>query len=405
MTWTGQPTPATIEYIGGGKMSDGKSVKVAVPENTTIVAGCFYLLDGFFGCAAGGVITGAGETAEITLALEAAEYETDQIDATKAFNKGNKVYWDNAHTRFSTDAGGNLLAGEVTVAKDTNNVIWFKFYGFALSGVTVPVAAAVADLVPGNAQGVAASLNTGVVGNNNAITWTADKVGEGGEEISVEMIDPGIASQALDVTVTEKKVTVSLATDAGTAASGTSGVEGNNNGLTWTAKEVGVAGDGINVILEDPDGNNQALAIVVDGTTIIVKLKTGVGGAIETTAAEIIAALALPANAAAAALVGAANTGASTGAAAVTDQVVELAGGADPAISSTAALVIAAVNADPEASVLLTAANTGASNGGGVVVAVAETPLAGGVDSEGQQALAKVNELLASLRDAGLLAE
>jgi hypothetical protein len=220
------------------------------------------------------------------------------------------------------------------------------------------------------------------------------------------MLDPApLASQDLDVTVADKKVTVHLATDAGTAASGTSGVEGNNNGLTWTAKEVGVAGDGINVILEDPDDVSQDLAVVVDGATIIIKLATGAGGAITTTPDDIIAALALPANAAADALVGAANTGASTGAAAVTDQVIELAGGVEPAISSTADLVIAAVNIDAEASVLLTAANTGASTGAAAVVAVAETPLAGGVESEGQLALAKMNELLASLRAAGLLAE
>lgn len=125
MTWTGQPTPATAVYLGYGKISDGKSIKVTVPESTTITAGKFYLLDGFLGVAMESVTTGEGETSEVTLSIENAEYETDQINTGEAFTKGADVYWDSNNKRLTTAATA-LYAGQVTSAKDSNNVIWFK---------------------------------------------------------------------------------------------------------------------------------------------------------------------------------------------------------------------------------------------------------------------------------------
>lgn len=127
MAYTGQPVPSTVTNIGYGKISDGKSVKVTVPESTTIEAGKFYLLDGFFGCAMQSVTTGAGETAEVVLSIEQAEFETDQINPADAFNKGELVYWDTANNYLTTSdgAGANRKVGIVTVPKDANNVIWF----------------------------------------------------------------------------------------------------------------------------------------------------------------------------------------------------------------------------------------------------------------------------------------
>ncbi len=125
MSFEGQPVPTTTYDVGGGKISDGKSVKVTVPESTVVEAGNFYLLDGFLGCAVQSVTTEAGETAEVTLNIEAAEYETDQIDAVDAFDKGDKIYWDSTNNRFTTVPTDGFFAGVVTVAKDGNNVIWF----------------------------------------------------------------------------------------------------------------------------------------------------------------------------------------------------------------------------------------------------------------------------------------
>ncbi len=129
MAYTGQPVPSSVHNIGYGKISDGKSVRVTVPVNTTIEAGKFYLLNGFFGCAMQSVTTGAGKTAEVVLNIEQAEYETDQIDTsqTLTFDKGTLIYWDDSNKQLTTSdgSGTNRLVGRVTAAKDENNVIWF----------------------------------------------------------------------------------------------------------------------------------------------------------------------------------------------------------------------------------------------------------------------------------------
>jgi len=116
--------PTTTYQSYRAKVSDGKSVRVAVPENTTIVAGGFYELDSFFGSAMQSVITGAGETSEVILNIEQAEYETDQIQTTKSFKTGDPIYFTAG--KFTPDAGeDNRLVGRVTQGKDQNNVIWF----------------------------------------------------------------------------------------------------------------------------------------------------------------------------------------------------------------------------------------------------------------------------------------
>ncbi len=117
--------PTTVYNAYRAKVSDGKSVQVTVPQGTTIETGKIYLLDGFLGAAMSSLTTGAGETGEVALNIEQAEYETDQINTGDAFAKGDLIYWDAANNRFTTTAAGNRPAGRVTVAKDANNVIWF----------------------------------------------------------------------------------------------------------------------------------------------------------------------------------------------------------------------------------------------------------------------------------------
>ena len=125
MAYVGQPVPSTVVNINTAKVSDGKRVRVTVPENTTIEAGKFYLLNSFLGCAFQSVTTGTGETAEVILNIEQAEYETDQIDTSQTFTKGTLIYWDAANNRFTETSTENRLAGRVTQAKDANNVICF----------------------------------------------------------------------------------------------------------------------------------------------------------------------------------------------------------------------------------------------------------------------------------------
>ena len=125
MAYVGQPVPSNVVNINAAKVSDGKSVRVTVPENTVIEAGKFYLLDGFLGCAFQSVTTGAGETAEVILNIEQAEYETDQIDTSQTFAKGTLIYWDGTNKKFTETSQGNRLVGRVTQAKDSNGVICF----------------------------------------------------------------------------------------------------------------------------------------------------------------------------------------------------------------------------------------------------------------------------------------
>lgn len=117
---------------------------------------------------------------------------------------------------------------------------------------------------------------------------------------------------------------------AAIAASLATGVVANNNAITFTAKKAGVAGNDISVTLIDPAGNDKALAVDVVGRDVNVSLATGVAGAITSTPALIKAAVEASA---AADLVTLANTGASTGLAAVVAVAkTDLAGGTDATI-------------------------------------------------------------------------
>lgn len=113
-----------------------------------------------------------------------------------------------------------------------------------------------------------------------------------------------------------------------TRATKTTGVVGNNNAILWSANLRGTAGNTVTVALVDPSANNAALSVSVSGTAITVHLATGGTGSITSTAAQVIAAIA--ASAAASALVDVANASTSTGAAAVVAAAAAaLTGGAD----------------------------------------------------------------------------
>jgi predicted RecA/RadA family phage recombinase len=130
--YQGSPVPVTAHQLARAKISDGKSVTVTVPQNTTINAGEWVLLDGFFGLAMQSAQTGANETKKIVLNIEQAEYETDQITTGDTFAKGTVIYF-NATTKKFTEAADDgeeppaphRKVGIVTSGKDANNVIWF----------------------------------------------------------------------------------------------------------------------------------------------------------------------------------------------------------------------------------------------------------------------------------------
>jgi hypothetical protein len=76
------------------------------------------------------------------------------------------------------------------------------------------------------------------------------------------------------------------------AASKETGVIADNNRILWTAREKGIGGNGIKVAIVDPSANSAALAVTIDGDTIKVSVATSGVGAITSTAADVIAAVA-----------------------------------------------------------------------------------------------------------------
>lgn len=126
--------------------------------------------------------------------------------------------------------------------------------------------------------------------------------------------------------------------DAAVAASLDTGLVGENNGITWTARAAGAAGNDLSVAILNT-GKGKALSVDVDGDEITVTAATNEVGEGE--------------------------------------------------ITSTAAQVMAAVLEHDTASQLVTTDDKGASNGTGVVKAVAKTNLAGGSDSSGAEPIGK----------------
>ena len=108
------------------------------------------------------------------------------------------------------------------------------------------------------------------------------------------------------------------------------GLVASNNAITYTSVLDGALGNRISITYSKPAANNAALAISVSGTDINVSLATGSDGAVTTTASALMTAMA--ASSAASALVTAAATGASTGAGVISAQRrTTLAGGVDEA--------------------------------------------------------------------------
>jgi hypothetical protein len=64
------------------------------------------------------------------------------------------------------------------------------------------------------------TLNTGVVGSNNALTWSAEQPGVGGNAITIAIVNDG-ASKPLTVTVAGKAITVHAATDGSSVITST----------------------------------------------------------------------------------------------------------------------------------------------------------------------------------------
>lgn len=122
--------------------------------------------------------------------------------------------------------------------------------------------------------------------------------------------------------------------EAAVKASKATGVVGDNNAILWTAVAGGAAGNNIKVALIDPAGNNKPLEVTVVNNEIRVQVATGDAGAITSTASEVIAAV--NASLLAKGLVVAANSGTSDGTGVVAAvAATALAGGTDANVTPT----------------------------------------------------------------------
>lgn len=120
---------------------------------------------------------------------------------------------------------------------------------------------------------------------------------------------------------------IPLAVVAATAATLELGT--GNSKIKFTATDAGTIGNGISVRLKDPAANTQSLSVTVTGNDVVVNLATDGSGV----------------------------------------------------ITSTVALIIAAIAASGAAASLVVASNGTGSNGTGIVVAAGPTNLAGGTDA------------------------
>lgn len=71
------------------------------------------------------------------------------------------------------------------------------------------------------ADAARASANVNPTGDDNGLTFTAREYGTGGNAITVTYVDPGAASQSLAVSVAGKSIAVSLATNGGSTITST----------------------------------------------------------------------------------------------------------------------------------------------------------------------------------------
>jgi len=118
-----------MSNTAGRKVAGAETVRVTVPDGTTVQQGEFALVGGWFGLNESAPKATSAGAADIELTIsDDMTFETDQILATDAFNMGDLVYFDSAARLLTTIAGANRKVGRVAVPKDSNNVIWLVLF-------------------------------------------------------------------------------------------------------------------------------------------------------------------------------------------------------------------------------------------------------------------------------------
>jgi len=233
---------------------------------------------------------------------------------------------------------------------------------------------------------------------NKELVITADEAGVGGNDLSIELLNQGpdqsLAVSYDDGVISVVLETDS--TDAAAPASKTfySGV--TNKELVVAANVAGAGGNDLSIEMLDPSGNDKPLSIDFDDGKITVNLATGEAGAITSTAKDV--ADAINADYEAKALVTASydGTGLEVVDAQSEASLANGSDAGTGTIVSTVAEVAAAINADVECKALVTATYDG--TGAEAAEAVAEAALTGGsaegsgtITSIGTEVVAAIN--------------
>ncbi len=201
---------------------------------------------------------------------------------------------------------------------------------------------------------------------NQSVTYLANDRGTAGNSITVALLNTGVASQALQISVASTAISVNLALDAGVHASRII------QDLTYTAAAIGTGGNSITLTyLDDTPGgpvsvgvSGNAITVHMDATPVTGSTATAIAAAINLSAPALL-------------LVSVAISG--TGATVQTAQSsTPLQNGAAPAITTTASQLVTALLLDSGVTDLITPSGSGASP----LIAYSVHPLLTGADSE-----------------------
>lgn len=162
---------------------------------------------------------------------------------------------------------------------------------------------------------------------------------------AIARVLPGAAVSGPGVAIQSDALGRAIPAAAAVAAQLSTGVQANDNALQWTAVSTGTGGNSITIAITNPGGTAAAEVVTVSSNAISVAGRTS-GGVLTSTAAEIIAAI--EASTAASALVTVNNEGVSDGSGTVVAfSATNLTGGASSGGTATSGLVsCCSANAD-----------------------------------------------------------
>lgn len=184
----------------------------------------------------------------------------------------------NGTTAWKWDPDANTLIPGTTATLGSNGdpqrwTLWGSTANvLALITGTSVVDSAQDNLLQVIGGGAAAALTT-AFGLDADLTWTATNVGQAGNAIQVEYVDPGMASQSLSASYDSgtKVLTISLATDS-TPFPSSATLASSGDGVITVLKTAGTNAGVVDVL--NDGGPDASLSAEVDGSDVLVHLGT-----------------------------------------------------------------------------------------------------------------------------------